>query len=295
MKLLSYLLFLASAYPLSLLPFKALYRISDALFVVIYRWVGYRKSVVKNNISNAFPEKDAQEQIAIEQAFYRHFCDLLVENIKLLSMSKAEIQRRCTFENPELLHSYYQQGKSLTAAVAHYNNWELGGLSLALNSPHKVLAIYKPLSNKWFDNFMQRFRKGFGSHLVAMNKAARTILQHSQQPTITVFITDQTPLHVKRAHWMTFLNQDTPVFKGLERIAKKTGDPVIFCHMKRQQRGYYSVEFVEVENDPSHAPEGQITEAHTTLLEKIIRENPAPWLWSHRRWKRSRPQAETSN
>ena len=287
MNFLAYLLFLLFAYPLSILPFKVLYSLADGLYGILYKGIGYRKKVVRQNLANAFPEKPESERLRIEQQFYRHLCDLIVENIKMLTISKEEVVKRCTFDNPDLLHQYYRDGKSLTAAVAHYNNWELGGLSLALHSPHKVLAIYKPLANPWFNRFIQRFRKRFGSYLVSKETAARTLLQHRDDLTMSVFITDQTPLHVEQAHWTTFLNQPTPVFQGLERIARKTDDPVVFCHMRRKTRGYYSVKLIEVTKHPSQTEEGDITETHTKLLEQIIAEHPSAWLWSHRRWKRS--------
>lgn len=295
MNLLAYLLFLIVAYPLSIMPFRVLYGLADGLYVILYKAIGYRKRVVRQNLANAYPRKTANERLKIEEEFYCHLCDLIVENVKMLTISKKEVIRRCTFDNPELLERYYQQGKSLTAAVAHYNNWELGGLSLALHSPHKVLAIYKPLANPWFDRFIQRFRKRFGSYLVPKDNAARTILQHRDDLTLSVFITDQTPLHVEQAHWTTFLNQPTPVFQGLERIASKTDEPVLFCHMTKKQRGYYAVKLIEVTTNPSQTKKGAITEAHTKLLEEIINDHPSPWLWSHRRWKRSQRAPQQMN
>lgn len=289
MHLAVYLLFIAVAYPLSLLPFRVLYVMSDILSFLLEHVFRYRRNIIRVNLCNAFPEKKGDEINQVIHNFYKNLSDVIVENIKLISLNSKEVMKRCLFENLELLEEYKQQGKSVVAAVAHYNNWEFGGLSLALNAPYNIMAVYKPSKNAYFNRFSEQMRGRFGTQAVPMKSIGREMLKNKDGQTLAVFITDQTPSNTFTAHWKTFLNQDTPVFTGLERLARKLNAAVVFCYLKRKKRGYYSVELIEITGEAAETTDNEITEAHTKVLEKIICENPSNWLWSHKRWKHDRP------
>jgi len=205
-------------------------------------------------------------------------------------MSKKEVSKRCQFKNPELIHDLYDQDRSITAIVGHYNNWELGGLGLNLVSKHKINAIYKPLSNGYFNQLFVDLRRRFGTDLIPMDQVARKMIENKDQLTITVFIADQTPSDTKNAYWLDFFGRDTPVFNGPEKMAKKLDQPVIYCKMNRLKRGYYEVEFIPIMDQSGTSGEMAITKKHTEILETIVRDDPGNWLWSHKRWKHKRPE-----
>jgi KDO2-lipid IV(A) lauroyltransferase len=106
--------------------------------------------------------------------------------------------------------------------------------------------------------------------------------------SVTAFIADQTP-GPDNAFWTIFLNQDTPVFWGTERIARKIDFPVVYIAVKRLKRGYYTITAEVLAEHPKDTADEQITKLHTARLEKDIREQPEIWLWSHKRWKHKRP------
>ncbi len=287
----SFFLIKIVVYSISYLPFWVLYRISDILYVVTYYGVGYRKKVVFNNLKNAFPDTTDQYRTRVAKQYYRHFCDLLVEGIKLLTISKNSLQKRFTFKNLELLDHYYEKKQSVIGVVGHYGNWEWGGLALSLKAQHQVLSIYKPFSHPYFDRLMKKVRGKFGAQLVPMNQTARAIVEKREQniPTITMLISDQTPSNPNAACWTQFLNQDTLVFLGAEKLAYKYDMPVIFCHIRKKDRGYYETEFTTITEKPRKQKKHAITHRHTKMLEQVIQEHPPYWLWSHRRWKHTRP------
>lgn len=268
---------------LSLLPFWALYIISDGLFLVLYYITGYRRTVVQENLRNSFPEKDDSERAAIEKAYFKYLADLIVETIKMVSVSKKELQRRVVLTNPEIIERYVKQNKSITAVAGHYCNWEWAGLEFGIDSP--LFYIYKPLTSKIFDDFFIRIRSRFGAVGVAMKQTMRTMVAHKNEFSVTVFAGDQTPVKAEANYFTTFLNQPTAVFLGIEKIAKLIDSAVIFYDMRRVKRGYYIYTIVPlVENSKASEP-GEITQAHVKYLEMMINREPQYWLWSHRRWK----------
>jgi Kdo2-lipid IVA lauroyltransferase/acyltransferase len=283
-KLLYYLLL----QPLSKLPLPALYVLSDLLRFVLYRMVGFRKKVVFTNLRNAFPELSEAERRRIAGRFYRHFCDLLVESVRMFSMGKEEVLRRCRLVNPELVQEFARQGKSLIIAAGHYSNWELAAVSYGIQSDHTVVGIYKPLANPFFDRVLQASRGRFGMELLPKQNVKPFFAENTGRLTATLFATDQSPTSRNRAYWTRFLNQDTAVLFGAENYARKYGYPLVYGKIRKLRRGYYEMEFETIAAEPEQLPVGEITERHTRVLERLILEAPEYWLWSHKRWKRQR-------
>jgi KDO2-lipid IV(A) lauroyltransferase len=272
-------------YLLSLLPFWALYFFADAVFIILFYVTHYRRKVVQQNLLNAFPEKSVTERAQIERKFYGYLADLMAEAIKLISISERELKKHFKLNNPELLDTYFNQQKSVLGALGHYGNWEMSAQILGFSTEKKKLFIYKPLSNEVFDTFIKNLRSRFGSTPVAMKATLRTLVLLKNEPKLTVFVSDQTPVQHETQYYTQFLNQTTAVFLGIEKMAKMTNDPVIFCDIRVHKRGYYSCTFVPLINEPKLSAEHEITDAHVQYLEKVIREAPAYWLWSHKRWK----------
>jgi Kdo2-lipid IVA lauroyltransferase/acyltransferase len=272
-------------YLLSLLPFWLLYLISDLLFVIIYHLIRYRRDVVWENLQNAFPEKNASERLAIQRKFYRYLADLIVETIKLFSITEDGISRHIKGLNTELVIDAMAEGKSIIGAVGHYGNWEIAALELSLLIEQRKVIVYKPLSNEVFDQEFKKMRSRFGATLVPMRNAVRAIVSYRREPTFSVLVSDQTPVREDSRYFVNFLNQPTAVFMGIEKLAKMMNSPVVFCDIRRVRRGYYEYRFVQLFDNPKDTAEYEITKAHMAYLEQMIREEPAYWLWSHRRWK----------
>lgn len=273
-------------YLISLLPYFILYRIADFLFIIIYYVTGYRRKVVQQNLANAFPEKSLAERQSIEKKYFRYLADLIMETIKLYSLSADETVKRVDFRDHLLLaNPAYRQGKSIIAAVGHYGNWESGCLRMGLVKERKCIIAYKPLSNKTFDKFFFDLRSRFGTLMVPMKNTFRTVVAHRKEVTLTVLAGDQTPSRDEVTYFTNFLNQPTAVFLGIEKLAKATDSLVVFCDVRLVKRGYYSCTFVPLFDNPKLTAEYEITNAHVQYLEQVIREEPEYWLWSHRRWK----------
>ena len=284
-------------YPLSLLPFRVLYLLSDLTFFIIYYCTRYRKKVVRANLSSSFPEKSKSELRAIERRFYAFLCDYFFETIKVLSISDKEMKRRMTFGGiDEVLKQL--NGRSCVLYMGHYCNWEwVTSLRLHVPQSYHLGQIYHPLKDKATDRFFLKLRGHFHSESIPMVDTLRRIvsLRNEGTPFMIGFIADQTPSWANIRYWLPFLNHDTPVFIGTERIAHQTKSPAYYAAMTRPKRGYYHCEFVLLHDEPQTLPEHQLTDRYFKALEQSIQEEPAYRLWSHRRWKRQRQQPPTAS
>lgn len=284
-----YYLALPLLYLVSIMPFRVLYILSDVLYVVLYHFIGYRKGVVFANLRNSFPGKTEAEVQQLGKKYYHYLCDLTLETLKNLTISKATMLKRCRFtdESLQIMNKLAAENKSVIIVMGHMGNWEWAGNTVSLSCKHHLFVIYHPLSNKYFDKLLYDMRSRFGTGLIPMKDTFRQMLAHKDELTATAFIADQTP-PPDNAYWMTFLNQDTPVFKGTELIARKINYPVVYGGIRKLKRGYYEIYVDKLVENPKETPEKFITEMHTKRLETDILAQPELWTWSHRRWKHKR-------
>jgi KDO2-lipid IV(A) lauroyltransferase len=268
-----------------LMPFRLLYLFSDFSFFFIYYVIRYRRTVVRDNLKHAFPEKQKPELVTIEKKFYRHLCDLFIEVLKIPGLKADDLNKRVHFINPGIFKAYASKNQSLVAVTSHCSNWEWGGLALCGIAPeYKILGIYKPVKDNDFDTYLKDLRGRFGMELVPMKMTFRALLRQ-ERLTITSLLSDQTPASGDAEFVMSFMGRQVPVHLGAEKIARKLNFPVIFLAMRKVSRGFYQVEAIPMEDQPATREEFEITRQHVQLLEKEIRKDPAFWLWSHRRWK----------
>jgi KDO2-lipid IV(A) lauroyltransferase len=275
-------------YLIASLPFGMLYGFSNFLYYVV-RLTGYRKEVVLKNLKNSFPEKSEKEINQICEAYYRYLCDLILETLKTLKTTEKEARKHCVFHNAEWLDKLHEERKSILIVMGHHGNWEWAGPSFTLNTKYQLVVIYRPLSNPYFEGMMSKMRTKFGTRITPVNNTLRDMVANRNQITATAFIADQTA-SPENAYWTTFLNQDTAVFTGPEKLAKKFNYPVVYMNVRRPRRGYYEVSPELLFLNPKDTAEGEISEAFTRRLEKEIILEPTTWLWSHKRWKHTRPK-----
>ncbi len=289
MKALAYYCTLPFIYLISLLPFPLLYGLSNVVYFLLYKVIGYRKELVLSNLRNSFPGKTDAEIRELARKFYKYLCDLFLEVFKTLTISKKSMLRHCYFEpsSKELLNRFAAEGRSIILVMGHWGNWEWAGNTFSAEINSQLYVIYHPLSNKYMDRLMYNMRTRFKTRLIAMKDTFKEMVARRSEVTTTAFIADQTPNPVN-AHWMTFLNQDTPVFLGTERIARKLNYPVVYAAIKKVKRGFYEINVELLVENPAETSDGEITELHTKRLEQDIIRQPEIWLWSHRRWKHRR-------
>ncbi|WP_461303945.1 lysophospholipid acyltransferase family protein [Aureisphaera sp.] len=271
---------------LSKLPMGVLYFISDVLFVLIYYLIGYRKKVVRQNLELVFPDKAEKEIKDITRRFYHHLCDMVVESVKSLSISEKELNKRFTFTNVEEIHKLEKQGKSIVLMGGHYGSWEWSFI-LQRHINHKGYAVYKKIENKYFDALIKGLRAKYNTHLITTKETYHKLgaSQMKGELTINGFLADQTAKHWKTKHWQEFLGVKVPVLTGAEMIAKRLNMAVVFIGTKKIKRGHYSTTFKTIATEAKELPDFEITDTFLKLVEELIYEDPAYYLWTHKRWK----------
>ena len=279
-------------YLISLMPFWVLYGIADFIFVLVYYVVRYRRKVVAKNMRDSFPDKNEKELRQIERQFYRNFADYIVETIKLNHISDEEIKRRMVFKNMDIIDRLFDEKRSIVAYFSHCGNWEWVP-SITLWTRHAVgkevefCQVYRPLKNKWYDEYMLRLRGRFNSLSFKKKTVLRDLLmlRRREMPSITGFMSDQKPSKGDESHIVKFLNHPSAVITGTEQVARKLNMAVVYLDMHKLSRGHYELEVNLITNDTSTMEPMTITDTYVKLLEETIKRNPSIWLWSHNRWK----------
>ena len=276
---------------LSLLPFWILYILAGFAYLIVYKLIGYRTRVVRNNLRTSFPEKSQEELKKIEKQFYHWLCDYFFETLKLLSISKKELDKRFVITNPEVITDSFKEGQNVAAILGHYCNWEwLTRVGKDFNNEkRKVGIIYHPLYNKVFDKLLIDIRTSESSITVPKKDILRQLLTFKKEGIMSIlgYVSDQSPKWENIHLWLPFLNHDTPVFTGGERIMRKMNDAIFYVEMGRPKRGYYTCTYHLITKEPNSLPEHEITRIFFQMLEKTVQNAPQYYLWSHNRWKRT--------
>lgn len=282
---------------MSRLPFRLLYILSDIAFPIIYYVVRYRRRIVRQNLTTSFPDKSLKEIKRIERGFYHFLCDYFNETIKLLSISPEKMLRHIEFRGVEQLEQCFDRGQTCAAILGHYGNWEwlsATGLAFHRHTDAVMGLIYHPLYSKVFDRLFIRIRQSMGGVCVPKKDILRRLVEYKQNGRMSLFgyIADQAPKWGNIHLWLDFLNHDTPVFTGAERIMRKMNNAVFYVDMQRPRRGYYVCTFRLITERPQEMEEFEITRRFFRMLEQSITDYPTTYLWTHNRWKRTHEEYE---
>lgn len=291
MQYLIYLIVYPFIWAISILPFRILYLFSDLIYIIVYYLIGYRKKTVKENLVLALPHLTDSERLIIEKKFYQHLCDMFLEMIKTMNISKEQITKRFVFTNLDLYKDLEKQGKSIALMGAHYASYEW---SPAINfySDFQVYPIYKQIKNPYFEKLVHRIRSIFNVTLITTKKTIPTIIENNQKNKkgLYLFGSDQTPKINSAQHWTSFMGVEVPVHTGAEMLAKRYDMNVLFLKTRKVKRGYYEATFEILSQDAVETPNYQITDHFIKLVEQQIYEAPEYYLWTHKRWKHRKNQ-----
>lgn len=282
--MLLYILFRIIVFLFKITPFPILYLHSEIISVILYRVVGYRKKVIVSNLKNSFPNKNEEEIRAITKSYYKNLSDILLESIKGYTLSKKKLLRRFKIINQNIEHELYSEHKNMIFVGGHLGNWEWGTRATPYLLEHQSVILYKPISNKYINRYVNNLRKKDKTKMVSITQTARAFMNNTRAAAV-IMLSDQNTTNVKRAYWFNFLNQKTSFLHGLELYAKRNDLPVVFFSITRCRRGHYEIHFTPITLTPKQLPKGQLTKLYAIELEKAIKLHPEQWLWSHKRWK----------
>lgn len=278
----------------SCLPMWLLHSISYIVSIILFYIIRYRRDIVHENISSSFPELSSRRQWMIERRFYMHFCDLIVESVKYFSISKKEIKKRMRFKGLELIEDSLRKGRSCGVFLGHYGNWEwISSMPLWIDPKLGTCTqLYHQLENYVTDQLILYTRRRFGGVNIEVNQSIKEMVKYRNEgrPILAGFIADQTPYWDNIYYWSDFLHHETPWFTGAERIMQKLDMDVFYLDVRRIRRGYYIAEYKLITTEPRNKEQFWLTSMYANMLEHTIKRAPSYWLWSHRRWKRSKEE-----
>ncbi|MFN8253395.1 MAG: lipid A biosynthesis acyltransferase [Ferruginibacter sp.] len=271
-------------YLVSLLPFFILYGISDFIAFLLYHVIGYRKKIVLGNLAIAFPGKTDQERRAIAKKFYRYFTDTFIETIKFISISKKQLQKRST-GSFDIINNLIDKGYSINLMAGHQFNWEYANLLYALNLKIPFVGVYMPIKNKALNKIFFDFRNRYGTILISATDFKNKMHDVFKSQYILALAADQNPGAAASGYWMNFFGRPTPFVTGPEKGAVRNNAAVVYVGFKKISRGHYHFDVTLLAEQSKGLPVGELTRRYRDILEKTIRQDPANYLWSHRRFK----------
>lgn len=265
---------------------RVLYVLSDFFFFLMFNVIGYRKIVVLENLKLAFPEKSEEERKKIAKDFFRHLTDLIMESVKAFSISEKEMSKRYRYKNPELVNNFTKQGRSIALVAAHQANWEWS-ISLPLVLDGNVNGAYTKLGNPYFEKVVRSSREKYGIIGYKTSETVKGMQKNFAEKTqgSYILLSDQSPQLHKTFYWNEFFGVQVPMHTGAEILAKRFDLVVINYITRKVKRGYYETEFQLITDAPKEFEDYQITDKYTRLTENNIKQQPALYLWSHKRFK----------
>ena len=274
---------------LSRLPWAALYAFSAFLYLLAYYVARHREHVIHEQLEKVFPTLSAAERTVIHKQFLKNFCDVMIEVLKSVSMSEAQMRARMRVTNIELARRYLDAGQSIMLITSHLCNWEwlLHGVTLQLGYP--VDAAYKPLHDQWADRLMLWVRGRFGARLIPAKQLLADVIRRRATVRAVAVNADQAPMSTDQRYWTRFLGQDTAFYVGAEQIARATRLPILYVRLRRVRRSHYEVELADLWDGREAAEPHEITERYARACEQDVLRSPADWLWSYRRWRLKKP------
>ena len=286
MQLLAYILVYPILWLISILPFRLLYMLSDGVYVLLYYVIGYRKKVVKDNLKLVFPEKSKQDINRISKKFYHHFCDMIFEAIKSLTISEKEILKRFKVTDIEDLKQYEASKQSVILMCGHYASWEWS-MSLQKHIDFIGYGVYKRLRNPYFDRLVKRVRGKHNSYLISTKDIIPTLVESKKAGKLFLcgMAADQSPKLNKAYHWTEFMGVKVPCYTGSEMISKRLDLPIVFMAIKKVKRGFYEATFSTITKTPKNFKDYDLTDTFHKLVEAQIKTAPEYYLWTHKRWK----------
>jgi KDO2-lipid IV(A) lauroyltransferase len=285
MQLVVFILVYTALWFVSILPYRIFYLLSDFFFFLVYHVIGYRKKVVYDNLKLVFPKNDEKEILRIRKDFFKHMCDMFMEMVKTMNLSKSQVEKRYHVKNIEVINEI-EKTKSILVVCSHYANWEWN-VSMNNYVKSKGYAVYQKIGNPYFDKWIKNLRERWNTTLITQKQTVKTVVRDKINGVTGIFgmVSDQSPQAHRAQYWSEFMGVKVPIFNGAETMARKMDLAVVFLKVSKVKRGYYEAEFIPITTSGSETEKNEITDRFLRLTEQQINEKPEHYLWTHKRWK----------
>jgi len=288
---LEYLGFRAARETLSLLPEFAARAFGSTLGWLAGSVFGVRRRVVRENLERALPELSDAERRRIAAASWRHLGREAVATFRLSSETPESIRARTEFASGwEEFEAHAASGRGAILLTGHFGNWEIAGAAVAARG-YEMDAVATRQRNPLFNRDLVNTRARLGMEIVVRDDAPRRLLRSLRAGRVAGIVGDQNV--AVGGIPITFMGHEAPTARGAAVFALRTGVPLYAGVAVSQPGGRwrYRITMEEVTIEPSgdfDTDVQRLTQAHTDVLERAVREHPEQYFWPHKRWKQRR-------
>ena len=245
----------------------------------------FKRRIVEENMRRCLPRLPADERARLLRENYEHYGILTLEIAHMLAPIPGHWRRyaaRVTvIDGRENWEKAAARGKGVLFASGHFANWELmaayGGLTGIAN-----VMVTRRLKPEWLMRWMESVRGSCGTTCVLQPRTLPGILKALRAGHAVGFVLDQY-MNPPMGEPMLFFGATVNTLAALAPLARRTGAAVIPSYQRRDERGVVHCVFF-----PEYAlpdDDRAANQALVTRVEGFIREQPAQWLWAHRRFK----------
>ena len=282
-----YLLYQIFSFTIRIIPDRLRYLIGIALGNLVFYGIKKRREIGINNLKMAFPELSDQAARELTKKSCHHLGLSLVEFTMLSHVKKEDLLNNIHIENKDILDQALTGGQGIIIYTAHFGNWELLGVDLALQG-YSLHVLAQTQNNPYFNDRINQIRELAGMRLIPLGMSVRGAFKVLKNREILCIAGDQ---NAGTMGWpVNFFGRTTPTYPGAVQLAVRTGAVIVPAYIIREGWRCHRIKIYQpyaIKKSATEKEQHQLLQELTSLSEEVIREYPEQWLWLHRRWKNS--------
>ena len=269
---------------LSILP----YRTKISLGGLIYQKIisplsGNRKRII-DNLKLIFPDLEKRKREELCSQVPNNIGRTLFELLSPNAFSNIAKSAKVSGPGFKILKDAQEQKKPVILVSGHFGNYDVVRVVLNTNQI-SVGALYKPMSNPYFNTFYERCIKQIAEPLFPRGRAGMgNMMRYLEDGNVVALLIDQ---YMSHGEPLKFLGHTAYTATSAAKLALKHDALLITFYVVRNDDG---INFDLVFESPvKPSTPNEMTQVLNDRLEKQIRKNMGQWLWTHKRWKSPSP------
>jgi len=254
---------------------------------LFYYLIPIRKTVVKKNLSLAFPNLNHHQ---INKLAFDNYYSIGISFIEIMAIkysSRDDLTSMVIFDNPELINSVIKKNRGLILFTAHFGNWELGAIFAGMVLENTLYVLAKKQKNTLVAGLIKNVREKFGNKEILLGSSIRELYKTLKDKGNIGMVGDQRgPRDGARVN---FFGRPTSIFTGTAAMALKINVPIVVALLGRRPDNKYYIFLEEISltdlEGTTEEKEIEIIQRYMNILQKNIEKHPEQWFWMHDIWK----------
>jgi KDO2-lipid IV(A) lauroyltransferase len=270
----------------ALLPWRSAIKLHKLLGRAAGKLQRRRRTIVRRNLETCFPELDAYQIDSLVRQQFESVGAFFAELAFAWFGDRRQLANRFRIEGGEHLRAAVARGKGVLLFSGHFTTLEICVPMIKDMVPLFAFMFRRrscPLLNE-----LQRRGRRRAAHVSVVNDDVRTLLTMLKQNATVWYAPDQA--RIDSGVLLPFFGEPAMTSTAASRLARLTGAavvPMFYCR-SADDTGYL-LRFHPPLDDFPTADDVADTARLTTVLEGFVRECPAQYFWTHRKFK-GRPQ-----